>query len=206
MIAVAAHSAAITAAWAISTGCIDRARTRVVPWPVLFTRRFCQPIPVGSRCAPPIELIHLRAPLCNTRAMTAPVHASLGADLLSVVARLNRLATQRVALPIPGAQARLLSTIEDLDEARISELASVDHCSQPTMTTQVRRLEDAGLTTRTPDPQDARAVLIRITDKGVHTLDRVRRDRAAAIDPELDRLSPEDRRTLADAVEVLRRC
>jgi len=161
--------------------------------------------PDSTRFASPTEFIHFLPPLCNTRAMAAPVHASLGADLLSVVARLNRVATQRVALPIPGAQARLLSTIEDLDEARISELAAVDHCSQPTMTTQVRRLEDAGLTTRTTDPQDARAVLIRITDKGVRTLDQVRRDRAAAIDPELDRLSAEDRRTLADAVEVLRR-
>ncbi|WP_024440652.1 MarR family winged helix-turn-helix transcriptional regulator [Mycobacterium sp. UM_WGJ] len=137
--------------------------------------------------------------------MVAPAQASLGADLLSVVSRLNRLATQRVALPIPAAQARLLSTIEDLDVARISDLAAVDHCSQPTMTTQVRRLEDAGLTTRTPDPLDARAVLIRITDKGVDTMARVRQDRAAALDPELDRLSTEDRQTLADAVEVLHR-
>lgn len=137
--------------------------------------------------------------------MVAPVQASLGADLLSVVARLNRLATQRVQLPIPGAQARLLSTIEDLGEARISELAAVDHCSQPTMTTQVRRLEDAGLTTRSVDPDDARAVLVRITDKGVQTLARVRQDRAAAIDPELDRLAPDGRQALADAVEVLRR-
>lgn len=125
--------------------------------------------------------------------------------MLSVVARLNRLATQRVSLAIPGAQARLLSTIEDLDEARISELAAVDHCSQPTMTTQVRRLEDAGLTTRATDPNDARAVLVRITDKGIDTLARVRQDRAAAIDPELDRLSAEDRATLAGAVAVLRR-
>ncbi len=137
--------------------------------------------------------------------MVAPAEVNLGADLLSVVSRLNRLATQRVALPIPGAQARLLSTIEDLDVARISDLAAVDHCSQPTMTTQVRRLEDAGLTTRTPDPLDARAVLIRITDKGIATMARVRQDRAAALDPELDRLSTEDRRTLADAVEVLHR-
>lgn len=37
----------------------------------------------------------------------------LGADLLAVVARLNRLATQRTRLPLPYAQARLLSTIED---------------------------------------------------------------------------------------------
>jgi DNA-binding MarR family transcriptional regulator len=129
----------------------------------------------------------------------------LGADLLAVVARLNRLATQRVQLPLPGAQARLLAIIEGLGEARISELAEMDHCSQPTMTTQVRRLEDAGLVTRAADPRDARAVLIGITEKGAQTLARVRRDRAAAIDPQLARLDADDRRALADAVDVLHR-
>lgn len=129
----------------------------------------------------------------------------LGADLLNVVARLNRLASQRVALALPGAQARLLAIVEDLGEARISELAAADHCSQPTMTTQVHRLEEAGLTTRCADPRDARAVLIRITEEGVRTLARVRQDRAAAIEPQLARLAPHDRRALADAVQVLRR-
>ncbi|OBG82013.1 MarR family transcriptional regulator [Mycobacterium sp. NS-7484] len=129
----------------------------------------------------------------------------LGADLLSVVARLNRLATQRTRLPLPWAQARLLSTIEDQGEARISDLALLDHCSQPTMTTQVRRLEDAGLVTRTTDPGDARAVLIRITEQGRRTLDQARADRAAVINPRLERLSPQDRQTLAAAVDVIRR-
>ena len=129
----------------------------------------------------------------------------LGADLLSVVARLNRLANQRTRLPLPWAQARLLSTIEDQGEARISDLATLDHCSQPTMTTQVRRLEDAGLVSRTADPGDARAVLIRITDKGRQTLEQARADRAAAIDPRLERLTAEDRETLAAAVDVIRR-
>ncbi|MGV9798057.1 MarR family winged helix-turn-helix transcriptional regulator [Mycobacterium sp. NPDC003449] len=131
--------------------------------------------------------------------------SELGADLLSVVARLNRLATQRTKLPLPWAQARLLSTIEDQGEARISDLALLDHCSQPTMTTQVRRLEDAGLVSRTADPGDARAVLIRITDKGRQTLNQARADRAAAINPRLDRLDAEDRETLAAAVDVIRR-
>src|SRR6476620_3882021 len=103
--------------------------------------------------------------------------STLGADLLAVVARLNRLANQRVRMPVPFAQARLLSTIEDKGEARISDLAALDHCSQPTMTTQVRRLEDAGLVTRTVDPGDARAVLIRITADGRRTLNAVRADR-----------------------------
>jgi len=129
----------------------------------------------------------------------------LGADLLAVVARLNRLATQRIQMPLPSAQARLLATIEAHGEARIGDLAAVDHCSQPTMTTQVRRLEDAGLVSRTVDPGDARAVRIRITPEGMRTLTAVRVDRAAAIEPQLAQLDPADRQVLADAVEVLRR-
>ena len=130
---------------------------------------------------------------------------TLGADLLAVVARINRLATQRARMPLGFAQARLLSTIEDQGSTRISDLAALDHCSQPTMTTQVRRLEDAGLVSRTTDPEDARAVLIRITPKGVDFLRQVRVDRGAVISPYLDRLDASDRQTLSDAVRVLRR-
>lgn len=131
--------------------------------------------------------------------------AGLGADLLAVVARLNRYATQRIQMQLPAAQARLLSTIDAQGEARICDLAAVDHCSQPTMTTQVRRLEDAGLVTRTVDPGDARAVRIKITAEGHDTLNRVRADRVSAIEPQLAALNVADRRALVDAVTVLRR-
>ena len=129
---------------------------------------------------------------------------TLGSDLLAVVARINRLANQRVRLPLPFAQARLLSTIDGEGRARISDLAAIDHCSQPTMTTQVRRLEDAGLVSRTVDPDDARAVLISITPQGVATLAQVRADRGNAIDPFLEELDNSDRDTLAAAVEIMR--
>ena len=129
---------------------------------------------------------------------------TLASDLLAVVARINRLANQRVRLPLPFAQARLLSTIEAEGRARISDLAALDHCSQPTMTTQVRRLEDAGLVSRTVDPEDARAVLISITPHGVATLEQVRADRGNAIDPFLEELDSSDRDTLAAAVQIMR--
>ena len=129
---------------------------------------------------------------------------TLSADLLSVVARLNRLATQRVKLELPYAQARLLSSIEDQGAARISDLAAFDHCSQPTMTTQVRRLEEAALVSRVTDPADARAVLISITARGRQVLTRVRADRSAVVDPYLERLDPADRQSLSEAVEVMR--
>src|ERR1700732_1763219 len=126
----------------------------------------------------------------SERAAAEEAVAGLGADLLAVVARLNRYATQRIQMQLPAAQARLLSTIDAHGEARICDLAAVDHCSQPTMTTQVRRLEDAGLVARTVDPDDARAVRIRITPEGMRTLSRVRADRAAAMEPPLPRPSP----------------
>src|SRR5258708_2880011 len=83
--------------------------------------------------------------------------------------------------------------------------AAVDHSSRRRMTTQVCRLEDAALVSRTVDPGDARAVLIRITPKGVDTLRQVRVDRGAAIDPYLERLDAADREALGEAVRVLRR-
>jgi DNA-binding MarR family transcriptional regulator len=98
----------------------------------------------------------------------------------------------------------LLSTIEDQGTARISDLAAFDHCSQPTMTTQVRRLEDAGLVSRITDPADARAVLISITPQGRKALARVRADRGAIVDPYLERLDAADRESLTEAVRVMR--
>ena len=137
---------------------------------------------------------------------TADTDTALGSELLTLVARLNRLATSRIRLPLPWAQARLLGTIEDRrDGTRISELAELDHCTQPTMTTQVRRLEEAGLVTRAADPEDARAVLIRITPKGSHALARVRADRAAVIEPRIRNLSDADRDTLSAAIGALHR-
>ena len=54
------------------------------------------------------------------------------------------------------------------------------------------------------DPGDARAVRIRITAEGLHTLNQVRADRARAIEPQLASLNAADRQTLVDAVTVLR--
>ncbi|MGI8418196.1 MAG: MarR family winged helix-turn-helix transcriptional regulator [Nakamurella sp.] len=133
-----------------------------------------------------------------------PASSDLGADLLAVVARLNRWATSRAALGVPFAQARLIGMIDLLGPARVSELAAADHCSQPTMTNQLHRLAAAGLVTRTSDPQDARAVLISLTDNGSAALLAARRARGAAIEPYVDSLSAADTRRLSSAVTALR--
>jgi DNA-binding MarR family transcriptional regulator len=137
----------------------------------------------------------------QTRTPAGP--RTLGSDLLSVVARLNRLATQRAGLDVPYAQVRLLAQVEEQGPARISALAAADHCSQPTMTTQVQRLEAEGWVTREPDPADARAVLVTITRMGSEALEQARARRADVVAPHVAALSVGQRDTLAAAVEIL---
>lgn len=128
----------------------------------------------------------------------------LGAQLLSAVAKLNRWATKHSELPIPTGQARLLSLVEAHDNARVGELAEADHCSQPTMTAQVKKLEEQGLLVRTPDEDDARASRIALTDAGRGVLQEVRQARTDVIAPVLAALSPQDREVLVRANELLR--
>lgn len=127
----------------------------------------------------------------------------LGAELLSVIAQLNRWATRQADISIPPAQGRLLAQIDELVSSRIGDLARADHCSQPTMTHQVQRLERRGWVERAVDPEDGRAVLISLTPEGRALLDKLRRARAQVLAPYLAGLSDVDRRRLADAVGAL---
>jgi DNA-binding MarR family transcriptional regulator len=129
---------------------------------------------------------------------------ALAADLVAVVARINRLANQRVRTRLPDARARLLSAIKEHGPARVSDLAAFDYCSQPTMSTQVRLLVDAGLVSRTTDSADARAALINITAEGRSVLAQVGADRDGVIDQRLARLDDANRQTLAEAVRIMR--
>lgn len=121
-----------------------------------------------------------------------------------MLARLNRWATSQARLQIPFAQARLLSLIDLLGPARISDLAAADHCSQPTMTAQLHRVAEAGWLQRTPDPHDARATLIDLTERGARALDEIRKARREVIAPQIAALPAADRARLAAAVSVLR--
>jgi DNA-binding MarR family transcriptional regulator len=127
---------------------------------------------------------------------------ALADELLRSAARLSRWASQHADLGLPYAQARVLALVDDLGAARITTLAEADHCSQPSMTAQVHRLEAYGLVARTPDPADARASLVGLTPDGAAALARLRRARGAALEPVLDAVHPDAGR-LRDAVALL---
>jgi DNA-binding MarR family transcriptional regulator len=75
--------------------------------------------------------------------------------------------------------------------------------AQPTVTTLVGRLERDGLVRRAPDPADARAVLVHLTDAGRERLAHRRAARAAVIDARLRALTDADRACLQSALPAL---
>jgi DNA-binding MarR family transcriptional regulator len=128
---------------------------------------------------------------------------AVGNDLLRASARLSRWASRLATFDVPHAQARLLALLDELGPARVSALAEADHCSQPTMTTALQRLESLGWAQRVPDPHDARASLLSLTPAGRDALEGVRRARAAVLSPTLTTLDDAEVARLRDAVAVL---
>ena len=81
--------------------------------------------------------------------------------------------------------------------------AAIDRCSQPTMSGTVNALVEAGLVTKTANPDDARSSLVTLTDAGQAELTRVRRANGREVAERLARsdCSTED---LLTAIAVLR--
>lgn len=130
-------------------------------------------------------------------------HPPAGAGLLDRIARLNRWVTHHTAWTLPLAQARVLAQIDELGTARISDLARAERCSQPTMTSQVHRLQDQGLVGRATDPGDARASWISLTDQGRRALADMRQARAGIFESLVEQLDAADRARLPDALRAL---
>jgi len=85
----------------------------------------------------------------------------------------------------------------------VTDLAAAELVSQPTMTVLVNRLEQDGLVRKMRDAEDARAVLVEITEVGRAQLTEVRAGRAAVLQARLDRLDDEARAALAAALPAL---
>jgi DNA-binding MarR family transcriptional regulator len=87
----------------------------------------------------------------------------------------------------------------------LGELAAAEQVKPPTMSRIVGGLARSHLVEITEDPQDARRVRIRATVRGTQLLQKGRELRIAYLASHLDRLPPEERVKLGEAVEVLKR-
>jgi len=134
---------------------------------------------------------------------TATDTAALAAALERRIARATK--TLRASAH-PGRSVASLLTLARLEEEgplRVTDLAAAEHVAQPSMTGLVGRLEHDGLVRRTPDPDDARAVRVVLTDAGRDQIAAVRGARAAALRQRLDALDPDAVAALAAALPAL---
>ncbi|HEX8510687.1 MAG TPA: MarR family transcriptional regulator [Propionibacteriaceae bacterium] len=128
----------------------------------------------------------------------------LGEDLITTSARIVRW-VRTDGLTMSLASARILARLFDSGPARISDLAARERSSQPTITNHVKRLEALALVERRPDPADARAWIIELTDRGHSQLAEMRTLLGAEVAPHLARLSAAERTALRQGIEVMQR-
>ena len=110
----------------------------------------------------------------------------LAHDLGAVLARLYGV-LRRSVLPgkVSVSQALALSTLRDVGPLRITDLATIEGVRQPTCTAVVNTLEAKGWVERRVDPDDRRAVLVRVTQDGLAVLKGLTEQRASVLGRQL---------------------
>jgi DNA-binding MarR family transcriptional regulator len=79
---------------------------------------------------------------------------------------------------------------------RLNQLAERLHIAPRSVTTVVDALESAGLVARVQDPEDRRAILLRLTESGEQMVERIAQVRQQVAEEYFGPVSPTDRATL----------
>ena len=128
----------------------------------------------------------------------------VSSQLLPGVALLTRLLVRHLGGTWSRTEVSLLNTLS-YGPRRITELAEFERLAQPTMTQLVKRLEQSGLLTRERQADDARVVLVRLTEAGHTAVEDFRAQASAALGRCLTEMPDEQVDALAAATETLTR-
>jgi DNA-binding MarR family transcriptional regulator len=148
----------------------------------------------------------------TVRSGPVAVHEGAGSvdDLAgSLRTEVNRLAYHlRVPATRSGITPTRLAALSALarhgDGLRQGDLAVQMGVSPASMTRLVDIMVEAGWVVRERDPSDARAHQLRLSAHGRRTLDGLRSESTSRLSADLEKLSDDERRTLAAAIPILR--
>lgn len=119
--------------------------------------------------------------------------------------RLHELVSARGGLTLDRSAYPLLNQIlalqSQVDGCRLTDVAEGLGVAVPTVSRQVRQLEDLGLVVRTKDPVDARAILLEVTGAGVDALLRMREEWRKTVAEILEPWPQKDREILGELLE-----
>ncbi|GAB6899513.1 MarR family winged helix-turn-helix transcriptional regulator [Kineosporia succinea] len=130
-------------------------------------------------------------------------------DLIELAASLDGLLSfVRRNTPPSGWSMTARTTVARLaggGPARVSDLAKLEGVTQPAMTGLVNRLEGEGLVRREPDPSDARAWLVELTESGHAFVLARRAQRTRMLAERMELLDPADQAALLAAGPAIAR-
>jgi DNA-binding MarR family transcriptional regulator len=130
--------------------------------------------------------------------------AQLSHELRETVGRLIRRLRAEPGPPV--GQLAVLGRLDREGPASVSDLAAADRMRPQSMAQTVRDLEEAGLVSRRPDPEDGRRSFVELTPAGLQTLHATRARREDWLTQTLDgELDAEQRELLRQALTLLDR-
>lgn len=113
-----------------------------------------------------------------------------GCWLLSPATK-RRIAAE-AGLTLPAGDYTLLTQLDRWQPVRLSTVAERLEVDRSSLSPQTRRLEQAGLIARLPDPHDNRAQLVEVTPRGSTVLGRLWAARAKALAALVEDWMPQD--------------
>src|SRR4051794_35889714 len=128
---------------------------------------------------------------------------ALAGRLRLTATRLARQLRQQADIGLSPSQLAALATIERHGPLTLGALAEHERVAPPTVTKAVTNLVAAGLVAREVDVRDRRVVRVATTPAGETLLDESRQRKDAWLASRIPTLSADERRRLAEALEVL---
>ena len=118
---------------------------------------------------------------------------------------LRKLRREDVASGLSGPRLSALSVVVFAGPVTLGDLAAAEQVRPPTMTRTVDALVEQKLVIRKPSPNDRRSTLIHATATAKKLLMQGRERRVRALAGQIAALKPEDRASLENAAEILKR-
>jgi len=127
----------------------------------------------------------------------------MAAKLRLTNTRLHRQLRREANVALTPSQGSALAAIEHHGKLTLGALAEHEGVSAPSITKIIGVLEEDELVARTPDPNDRRVTYVHATRKGIDLLAELRRRKTAWLAERIRQLSADERRRLAEAIDVL---
>ncbi len=133
---------------------------------------------------------------------------TLGAEVIAgrlrlSATRLARRLRQEAQTGLTPSQLSALTAIDRHGPLTLGALAEHERVAPPSVTRVVAKLEQDGLVTRRRDAEDRRVTRVVVTSRGRTLLNASRRRKTEWLTTRLGQLDPDERRRLAEALDVL---